>query len=144
MSNLLALPLIALTIETGNNEDWIDSIVYVVDTEGMTPEDSPQLDLRGITFEMEVRRNAGDAEVIVAASTASGSLRIGDPPNYGFLLFNLLLPDMQRIRAGSYVADVTGRDGQNVRRVISISQLTIVEGVTKQPVNRRVIVQAAA
>src|SRR5262245_33986861 len=99
MSNLLAMPLVAISVETGNNEDWIDSIVFVIETEGLEPELMPQLDIRGIEFEMEVRRTVTDPEIIVAASTADGSLLIGDPPNYGFLLFNLLKPDMQRIRA---------------------------------------------
>ena len=29
-TNILALPLAHLVIEVGNNEDWIDSLVYIV------------------------------------------------------------------------------------------------------------------
>jgi len=144
MSNLLAMPMVILGVETGNNEDWIDSILFVIDDGSNNPESMPQLDLTGITFEMEVRRFAGDPEVIVAASTGSGSLLIGAAPNFGFLLFNVLEPDMKRVRAGNYVADVIGRDGVNIRRVIRVDPLVIVDGITRQPVNRRVIVQVAA
>jgi hypothetical protein len=31
MSNLLAMPLVQLAIETGTNEDWIDSIKFLID-----------------------------------------------------------------------------------------------------------------
>jgi hypothetical protein len=143
MTNLLALPLVSLAVETGNNEDWVDSLLFLVETDGVPIESWPQLDLTGIIFEMEVRRSALDPEVIVAASTASGSLIIGTAPDYGYLLFNVSIDDMRRIRAGQYIADVIGRDDLNTRVVIRMD-LAIVEGITKQPVNKRVIVQAEA
>jgi hypothetical protein len=139
MSNLLAMPLVGLTVETGNNEDWIDSIKFVVDTGDVDP---PQLDLREIEFEMEIRRAANDPEVIVAASTENGTLIVGDPPNFGFLTISIPLADMQNIVARDYVGDIIGIDDVNTRRIASID-LTIVEGVTKQPVNKRIVVVAA-
>ena len=30
MSNLLAIPLIKIVVNTGNNEDWIDPILFLV------------------------------------------------------------------------------------------------------------------
>jgi hypothetical protein len=134
MSNLLALPLVQLSIETGNNEDWIDAIKYVAVAEGVLPEDpaAPQVDLRGILFEMEIRRNADDREVIISASTADGTLSVGAPPNYGYLIFFIQYDTMEHVPPGSYVGDVIGRDEEFVRKFIQMD-LTVVEGITKWP-----------
>src|SRR5215470_16410213 len=134
MSNLLSLPLLSMTVQTGNNEDWIESVKYVAPEEGMSDDDpaAPQVDLRGITFEMEVRRTADDHEVILSASTDDGTLSIGAPPNYGYLIWNIPVETMKLKRAGNYVADVVGRDDQFSRRVIAMD-LTLIEGVTKWP-----------
>src|SRR4051812_27434413 len=130
MSNLLAMPVVQITVETGNNEDWVDTLVFVVETEGIAIADMPQLELNGIAFEMEVRRTESDAEVIIAASTENGTLMIGDYPNNGYLIWNIPFADMRRVSAGSYVGDVVGVDEWNRRRVIQIG-LTVIEGVTK-------------
>jgi hypothetical protein len=139
MSNILAMPLVRLQVETGNNEDWVDSIKFVVDTGA--PE-LPQLDIRNIVFEMEIRREAGDHEVVLAASTVSGTIIIGAPPDFGFLILNVPLVDMNRMIAGDYVGDIVGHDGQYTR-VIAQLTLTIFEGITKLPVNKRIVVVAA-
>jgi len=133
-TNILALPLVAALIETGTNEDWIDSIKYTVDPGDGTvmPENWPQLDLRGINFEMEIRRHAEDHEVILTATTEAGTLAIGAPPNYGFLLINVPLHDIKQIFAGEYVGDIRASVGEVVRVAIQID-LTIIEGVTKSP-----------
>lgn len=139
MSNLLAMPLVRLQIETGTNEDWIDSVKFVVDTGEPT---LPQLDIRDIIFEMEVRRAPDDHEVVLAASTETGTLRIGTAPDFGFLILNIPMDDMRHMAAGDYVADIVGRDDLYTRVVAQIT-LAIVEGVTKQPVNKRIVVVAA-
>jgi hypothetical protein len=131
MSNLLAMPQVRLDIETGNNEDWIDSIKFMVDTGEPV---LPQLDIRNITFEMEIRRAVADHEVVLTASTENNTLRIGAPPDVGFLLFYIPLAQMRNQRAGTYVGDITGRDGIFTRTIAQIN-LTIIEGVTKQPVH---------
>ena len=142
MSNVLALPLVAVTVESGNNEDWVDSIKFVIDTgEGLQVDDMPQLDLRGITFDMEIRRNAMDREVIFAASTNTGTIKIGVPPDFGFLIIDVPTAEMQTHRAGAYVGDIVGYDDLHRRVTIRIA-LTIVEGVTKQPVQKRIVVAA--
>jgi hypothetical protein len=142
ITNVLALPLVAITVVTGNNEDWLDAVKYVVDDgTGLAITAMPQLDLRNITFEMEIRRTADDSEVVLGASTATGTLKVGDPPDWGFLLLQLALPEMQNMTPGSYVGDITGRDSFNTRVTIQID-LTIVEGVTRQPVNQRVLIEA--
>jgi len=128
-TNILALPLALLEVETGNNEDWIDSVKYLV---GDAPpdEEPPQLDLTGIEFEMEVRRAAGDHEVILSASTKAGGLSIGAPPNTGYLIISIPVTTMKPIRAGEYVADIVATDGTYTRRCIEIA-LTVKEGLTR-------------
>jgi|SRR6187431_449103 hypothetical protein len=126
-TNLLAMPLAILKVETGTNEDWIDSLKYVVDT---GEDDPPQLDLRGIAFEMEVRRRPEDHEVVISASTADGTLAIGDAPDFGFLLINIDKTVMEQQKANEYVADIVGIDVE-FRRVVVQIDLTIFEGITR-------------
>jgi hypothetical protein len=140
VTNVLALPVVAVQIQTSNNEDWVDTIKYVIDdgTSGDVNQ-MPQLDLRGIRFSMEIRRTADDAEVIFGASTDNGTLLIGNPPDYGFLIIQVPLVEMQNHAAGDYVGDIVGSDEHNSRVAVQID-LTIIEGVTKQPVNKRIAV----
>ena len=130
MTNILAMPLIDLQVQTSNNEDWIDSIVYLVDTGDPTP---PQLDIRGISFDMEIRRAATEHEVLLVASTANGTLAVGVPPDVGHLLFNIPVTSVGNLSANVYVGDIIARDAFYTRQVARIA-LTIVEGVTKLPV----------
>lgn len=128
-TNLLAMPLVQLDVATGTNEDWLDSIKFLVDT-GVPEDEMPQLDLRGITFEMEVRRAAPDHEVILDATTADGSLVIGEPPDFGYLLINIPVDDMKALQPGDYVADIVGHDPEFQRVVVQLT-LEIVEGITR-------------
>lgn len=128
MSNVLAIPLIQMTIVTGNNEDWVDSILFLVD-DGLSPP-LAQLDLRGIDFLMEVRHAAGEHEVVITASTANGYLKNGEMPDYGFLLIQVPLSEVKPNPPGAYVADIVASDAQH-SRVIAQVALTIVNGVTK-------------
>jgi len=130
MSNLLAMPLVDMQVSTSNNEDWIDSILYLVNTGDPNP---PQLDIRGIIFDMEIRRSAAEHEVVLTASTANGTLAIGAPPDIGYLLFKIPITKVQPLIAGQYVGDITGRDGFYTRQIATI-ELTITEGITIQPV----------
>jgi hypothetical protein len=125
-TNILALPLLGLTVETGNSEDWFDSIVYLVDTD----DPKPQVDLTGIEFEMEVRRIAPAHEVLITATTANGSLSIGEPPDFGYLIINVPFDQMKMLQAGSYVADIRAKDDRYTRTYIQI-ELTIFDGVTR-------------
>jgi len=129
-SNLLAMPLVAMEIFTGTNEDWVDSIKWLVDTGSGDMDTFPQLDLRGIEFEMEVRRSTPDHEVVISASTKTGGLAIGEPPDVGYLLINIDVAEMMLQQPGDYVADIVGRDPDSARRVADIT-LEIVLGVTR-------------
>jgi hypothetical protein len=128
-TNLLAMPLVQLVVETGTNEDWLDSIKFLVDT-GVPEDEMPQLDLRGIVFEMEVRRAAPDHEVILDATTEDGTLLIGEPPDFGYLLINIPVTDMTAIQPSEYVADIVGHDEEFQRVVVQIA-LTIQRGITR-------------
>lgn len=130
-TNLLALPLLSLTIETGNSEDWIESIKYVVDLEsGADPSTFPQVDLRGIDFEMEVRRTSKGHEVVINASSEDGSIAIGEPPDFGYLIINVGFAEMRQLQAGQYVGDIRGKDDKYTRICIQID-LTIFDGITR-------------
>ena len=121
------MPLADMVIDTGTNEDWLDSIMYVV-TDGSA--DPPQLDLRGIAFTMEVRRNPDDHEVIIRASTATGELVIGPYPDFGWLVINVPHDTMKTKFAGAYVGDIIADDGNFQRRCITFD-LNIIEGITR-------------
>lgn len=127
MTNLLSMPLVSMIVITGTNEDWIDAVKFVVDDGSV---DLPQLDLTGITFEMEVRRQPPDNEVILRASTADGTLAIGEPPDFGFLLINVDHEAMKVIRPAKYTADIIGKDVTTIRRCILID-LEVVYGITR-------------
>jgi hypothetical protein len=122
-TNILALPLAHLEIETGNNEDWIDTIAYV------TPEDL-QVDIRGINFEMEIRRRPEANEVILRATTDNQWLAIGAVPNIGHLIICVPEREMRGQFAGTYVGEIRANDNRFFRRCVTID-LTIVEGIAK-------------
>lgn len=139
MTNLLAMPRLQMTVQTGTNEDWVDSIKFLVDVADTPTDDLPQLDIRGIVFEMEVRRAPPDHQVVINASTEDGSLYVGDPPDYGFLIINVDLAEMKIQQPGSYVADIIGQEYAGsapnkvlmAQRVIATIDLTIVQGITR-------------
>jgi hypothetical protein len=126
-TNLLAMPLVNMQVITGTNEDWVDSIKFVVDDGSGDP---PQLDLTGIKFDMEVRRQPPDNEVVLRASTDDGTLAVGEAPNFGFLLINISHEQMKIIKPDSYTADIVGTDGDVIRRCIVID-LEIALGITR-------------
>ena len=131
-TNILALPLVTMSVQTGNSEDWIDSIKYTVEQSTGSVDDWPQLDLRGIDFEMEVRRTSKDHEVIINANTTDGTLAIGAPPEVGFLLICVPYAQMKYKFAGLYVGDVRA-SAEGERRIIIQFDLEIFEGITKTP-----------
>jgi hypothetical protein len=132
MSNLLALPLVRMTVATGNNEDWIDAIKYIVPSAIVDDPNPPQVDLRGIDFEMEIRRSAEDHEVVLSANSQDGSLAIGSSPDVGYLIIYITADIMKMQIAGDYVGDIVGRDELYARKIIELT-LTIVQGITKWP-----------
>jgi hypothetical protein len=131
-TNILALPLTNMSMLTGNNEDMVESVLFQVGGTGSPSLGvaAEQLDLRGIDFNMYVRRSASDHEVVMTASTDDHTLSVGAFPNYGFLLFAIPV-DVMLLRApATYVADVVATADGFTRRCIVID-LSIVEGITR-------------
>jgi hypothetical protein len=130
-TNVLALPLAHLVIEVANNEDWIDTLVFLVaDSQPTPPYD--QLDLRGISFEMHLRRRPEIHEIVLAASTVERSLLIGSPPNFGYLIFYVPEETMRTLWAGRYVGDIVARDASfRGGRVVLTIDLEVIEGITR-------------
>jgi hypothetical protein len=126
-TNVLALPLAHLMIEVSNNEDWIDSLVFMVSDSG-PPLD--QLDLRGISFVMHIRRRPEIHEIVLEASTLTRTLFIGSPPDVGYLIFYVPRETMQVLWPGQYVGDIVARDA-DFERVVLTLDLTILEGITR-------------
>lgn len=130
-TQILALPVAHAIIETGNNEDWVDTILFVIDNGTGDPNSMAQLDLRGIDFVMEIRRQAADNEVIIQASTFENTMAIGAQPNFGFLIIYVPLDEVMQYKSpDQYVGDITAMDGSFTRRIMTID-LTIIEGVTR-------------
>ena len=127
-TNLFAMPLVSMSVQTGTNEDWISAINYIVnDSAGGF---LSQLDLRGIRFEMEVRPTTPSHDVVITASTDDGTLTIGADPDCGFFLFHVPVIKMSMVFPGTYVGEVRGSDGFGMRRVIDVA-LEVVEGVVR-------------
>jgi hypothetical protein len=122
-TNILSLPLAHLTIETSNSEDWIDVIAYV------DADDKP-VDIRGISFEMEIRRRPEAHEVVLCGSSSNHRVSVGAVPQYGHLIIYVPESDMRGYFAGQYVGDIRARDTRFIRRCITFD-LTVVEGITK-------------
>lgn len=119
------LPFAHLIIETGTNEDWIDVLRY-----DYTDEVDEQLDLRGIHFEMHLRRSSVDREIIVGLSTIDRSLLIGPPPNWGCLFFYVPEEVMKTKFPGEYVGDVRASKGSLTQVCLTVD-LTLKLGITR-------------
>lgn len=126
-TNVLALPLAHVVFEVSNNEDWINSLVFLVSNSGPPVE---QLDLRGISFEMHLRRRPEIHEIVLAASTLDRTLFIGSLPNFGHLIFYVPQETMKNLWAGAYVGDIIARDA-SFERVCLTVECTILEGITR-------------
>jgi len=128
MTNVLALPKASLLIETRTNEDWVDTLIFLVNS--TDPVNGPQLDLSDVKFEMEIRRNAPDHEVILSGSTEDGRLSIGAAPDYGTLIISIPVGEMATRQAGEYVGDIRASDDLNTH-VCAEFTMTIVQGITR-------------
>lgn len=128
-TNVLALPLVHVGVRVHNNESWVDTIKYVVGpiVDGVEP---PQLDLRGIKFEMEMRQVPDLHGVVLSASTDDGKLMIGEPPDFGFLIIQISRAEIMGLPAGLYVSDIRASDDEYSRVVIEMN-LEIATGITR-------------
>jgi len=124
-ANVLALPLAHVVFEVSNNEVWVDSLRYVVEED-----ERPQLDLRGIAFEMQLRRRPQDNEVVLQGGTDDGMLSVGAAPNWGHLIWYVPEVKMRRIWPGQYVGDVRASNAR-FERVCLTLDVTVLEGITR-------------
>ena len=127
-TNILALPLASMQIESGTDEDWVDSIVWLVNS--TDPISGPQLDLRGIDFAMQVRRAPPEHEVIINASTVYGGLLFASPPDYGYLIIEIPKSIMTEVLPETYVGDIVAFDAFHTRVCVQFS-LNVVQGITR-------------
>ena len=123
-SNVNAIPLAHLVMEAYTNEDWVDTLVYMV------TEPFVQMDLRGIIFEIMLRRRPADNEVILGGSSLTGTLTVGVAPNYGHLIFYFSRRLIGRLWPGQYVGDVIARDLRFERAILTVD-LTVIHGITR-------------
>ena len=117
-----------MEIETGTYEDWVDSIVWLVDS--TDPVNGTQLDLRGIDFELTVRDSTAAHAVLIEASTSDGSLLTVNPPDYGYLIISLPASTMALIEPGNYVGDIVATDDFSTRVCVQFT-LSLVQGVSR-------------
>jgi hypothetical protein len=122
-TNLLALPLVQLSVYTGNNEDWIDTLQFL-DVDG-----NP-IALTGISFAMEVRKGPPDHTVLLEASTDNGLIAIAGS-DFSYLAIRVPIAHMSDFLADSYVADIVGQDATNARVIIQVTPLQVFEGITR-------------
>lgn len=127
MTNVLALPLAHVVFEVSNNEDWIDTLVVMVSDSG-PPLD--QMDLRGITFQMHLRRRPEVHEVVLAASTLDRQIFIGSPPDVGYVIFYVPEETMRTLWPGAYVGDIVAGDA-DFQRVFLTVEVRVIEGIYK-------------
>jgi len=127
-TNALSLPRAFVEFEVSTNEDWIDTLVYLIDSDEV--EIGEQLDLRGIRFAMHVRRAPPESEVVIEATTENGQLQIGEPPDYGYLIIWVPHLEMMQKFPGAYVGDIIATDGVT-RRVFIQFSLNIIQGITR-------------
>jgi hypothetical protein len=127
-TNVLSLPLAHIVFAVANNEDWIDSLVFMVSDSGPPLE---QLDLSGIAFRMHLRRRPELNEVVLEASTLDRTLYIGSPPDLGYLIVYVPEETMRQLWPGVYVGDIVASDA-SFQRVALTVEVTVIEGVTRQ------------
>lgn len=124
-TNILAMPRVLVTIITGTNEDWIDSLKYVLDDVG-TP-----LDLTGIDLEMEIRKTPPDADVVITAnSLTDGYISVGGE-NSNMIVISVPLAIMKEVPANGYVGDIIAKADGYQRRVVQITELLVERGITR-------------
>jgi hypothetical protein len=126
-TNVLALPLAHVVFEVSNNCDWIDTLVVMVSDSGPPLE---QMDLRGITLQMHLRRRPEIHEIVLGASTIDRQIFIGSPPDIGYIIFYVQEEAMRVLWPGTYVGDIVANDA-DFSRVFLTVEVAVLEGITR-------------
>jgi hypothetical protein len=124
-TQLANLPLIRWDQETGNNEDWRNSTMLMMEN------DIDPFDLTGILFTCHVRQDPGLLVVRLAFDSSlspAGWLinGLGD----GTISFKVPASQMRRLEQDVYDYDVVGTADGITSRVIT-GTLNVVQGLTK-------------
>jgi hypothetical protein len=119
------LPLLQWDQETGNNEDWRNSIMFMMEN------DIDPFDLTGILFTCHVRQDPGLLVVRLAFDSSlspAGWLinGLGD----GTISMKVPASQMRRLDPDTYEYDVVGTADGITARVIT-GNLVVVQGLTK-------------
>ena len=126
MTNILALPQLAMTATVANNAGWFDVLYLFADPYAVVP-----LDLTGIAFTAELRSSPADSTPRLTASTAAGTLVNGNTA--GSLAFNV--PSLKALAAGTYFMDLIANDpiAGITRNLFEAgpATITVLQGVTR-------------
>jgi hypothetical protein len=121
-TNILVLPLASAPIAIANNEDWLDSVIFV-------DEDEIAISLVGIEFTFTVRRVVADTNLLLTGGTVAGTMLNGGAT--GILSWRVPVETMlNAIPFGPNVYDVRAHADGFVRRVIAGS-LQFEQGVDR-------------
>lgn len=90
MTNILRLPLVEMEVETGTNEDWLDSVAFV-EGDDVTP-----ISIAGISFASQLRHSALGATAYLDATTDNTQLLIGGTSS-NVLSYNVPTEVMEQI-----------------------------------------------
>ena len=127
MTNLLALPELQFTWTIVNDQDWIEGISYVDQS------DDP-VALDGIEFKLTVRPAIGDPSVVFYASLGNGMIQILPASAesevnsvWAIAVFQVQFPKF--LSPGSYVFGLQGLADGNTRNVAT-GPLIVTQGVT--------------
>ena len=123
MTNILLLPEIEMQVLTGNNEDWIDVLLFL-------DELGNQVSLSAISFEMEIRRHVTDHEVLLKATSGNGEILVMGL-GQGVMQITVPAASMQPIPDGNYVMDMLAYAEGYQRRIVSGAPVVVFQGVTQ-------------
>jgi hypothetical protein len=131
MSNILKLPLVALTIEIGTNEPLTDAWGYVDSSNN-------PISGAGITLQFMVRTTASDPAALIVASNVSGAIN-GVAQNgtiaWGGAGGNIVVPNIPvsvigGMPPGTYAGEVLAIADGYQRRIAEIT-LIIDQGIVR-------------
>lgn len=130
-TDIKLLPRSHVTIETANNEDWLDILTYyALDQADLDDKLGEQLDLRGFFFDMHLRREPRDREIIIEATTINQRLSVGAEPNVGSLIIYVPEETMRLKAPGRYDGEIRASK-DNFTRVVATIDLTLRLGITR-------------